>query len=76
MNVMWVTAQVLGYQDPNFDVYEFAAACGVETMTRSGRLNGGIEAGVRLHDGRYMRPGTWDSGESDWLDEVDARDRQ
>lgn len=73
-NVMWVTAQVLGYQDPNFDVYEFAAACGVEVMTRSGRLNGGIEAGVRLHNGRYMHPGTWDAAEGDWLDEVDARD--
>lgn len=22
MNVMWVVAQVLGYADPNFDVYE------------------------------------------------------
>ena len=59
MNVMWVTAQVLGYEDPNFDVYEFAEACGVETRTRSGRLNGGIEAGVRVEGGRYARPGTW-----------------
>ena len=76
MNVMWVTAQVLGHQDPNFNVYDFAAACGVEITTRSGRLNGGIEAGVRLHEGRYMRPGTWDAGEGDWLDEVDARARR
>lgn len=60
MNVMWVTAQVLGYRDPNFDVYEFAEACGVNVMTRSGRLDGGIEAGVRIQDGQYARPGTWD----------------
>lgn len=62
MNVMWVTAQVLGYQDPNFDVYEFAEACGVNVWTASGRLNGGIEAGVRRHsvDGAYQRPGTWE----------------
>ncbi|MFD3523857.1 hypothetical protein [Streptomyces sp. NPDC058653] len=60
MNVMWVTAQVLGYRDPNFDVYEFAEACGVNINTRSGRLNGSIEAGVRIHEGRYARPGTWD----------------
>jgi hypothetical protein len=43
MNVMWVVAQVLGYADPNFDVYEFAEARGVPTMTghaagRQGRL--------------------------------------
>ncbi|MEU5824876.1 hypothetical protein [Streptomyces sp. NPDC047803] len=63
MNVMWVTAQVLGYEDPNFDVYEFAEACGVATRTRSGRLNGGIEAGVRVQDGRYARPGTWEFDE-------------
>lgn len=33
-NVMWVTAQVLGYHDPNFNVYEFAEACGVDIRTR------------------------------------------
>ncbi|KFK87882.1 hypothetical protein IX27_18520 [Streptomyces sp. JS01] len=60
MNVMWVTAQVLGFQDPNFDVYEFAEACGVETRTRTGRVDGGIQAGVRLLNGRYARPGTRD----------------
>jgi hypothetical protein len=26
MNVMWVVAQVLGYNDPNFNKYEFAEA--------------------------------------------------
>ncbi|MGH7745456.1 MAG: hypothetical protein ACREQ5_11785 [Candidatus Dormibacteria bacterium] len=59
MNVMWVTAQVLGHADPNFDEYAFAEACGVETKTRHGRLNGGISAGLRKTiDGRYCRPGT------------------
>jgi hypothetical protein len=46
-NAMWVVAQVLGHADPNFDVYEFAEACGVNTLTRSGRRNGFIEAGLR-----------------------------
>lgn len=64
MNVMWVTAQVLGFQDPNFDVYEFAEACGVETRTRSGRLDGGIRAGLRINGaGQFMRPGTYDYDE-------------
>lgn len=61
MNVMWVTAQVLGHADPNFDEYEFAEACGVETRTRSGHRNGGISAGLRKADGRYCRPGTWEA---------------
>jgi hypothetical protein len=60
MNVMWVTAQVLGHADPNFNEYEFAEACGVEIRTRHGRLNGGISAGLRKSGDRYCRPGTWD----------------
>jgi hypothetical protein len=61
MNVMWVTAQVLGYNDPNFDVYEYAEACGVDTRTRSGRPHdGGILAGLRMYDGHYAIPGTWE----------------
>lgn len=65
MNVMWVTAQVLAYNDPNFDVYEFAEACGVDTRTRSGRpKDGGILAGLRQLNGRYARPGTWDYEEA------------
>ena len=28
LNATWVTAQVLAYMDPNFDVYEFAEAAG------------------------------------------------
>lgn len=60
MNVMWVTAQVLAYQDPNFDVYEYAEACGVKTTTRAGNRNGGIIAGLRrFPNGSYARPGTW-----------------
>lgn len=59
-NVMWVTAQVLGYMDPNFDVYEFAEACGISTVTRWGRKDGGIAAGLRKDQyGRMMRPGAW-----------------
>lgn len=61
-NVMWVVAQVLGNQNPNFDEYEFAEACGVPTLTAGGRRNGAISAGLRKDDyGRYMRPGTWDA---------------
>jgi hypothetical protein len=60
INVMWVAAQVLGYHDPNFDVYEFAEACGVDTRTRRGDRDGSIRAGVRERYGRYMRPGTWE----------------
>lgn len=59
MNVMWVTAQVLAHSDPNFDVYEFAEACGVTTRNRRGEKNRGIEYGLRRNpDGRYHRPGT------------------
>jgi hypothetical protein len=61
MNVMWVAAQVLAYNDPNFDVYEFAEACGVDTRTHTGRpRSGAIAAGLRQMNGRYARPGTWD----------------
>lgn len=60
MNVMWVTAQVLGYNDPNFDVYEFAEACGIDTRNSRGGRNGVIDAGLRNWYGEYMRPGTWE----------------
>ncbi len=54
-NVMWVTAQVLAYNDPNFDVIEFADACGVE------RGSGWIKAGLRRSTrGGYAAPGAWD----------------
>ena len=61
LNVMWVTAQVLGHADPNFNVYEFADACGIEIKTQHGQLNGMIECGVRQVNGRYCRPGTCDA---------------
>lgn len=54
-NVMWVTAQVLAYNDPNFDVVEFAAACDV-AETRPGILR----AGLRGQEGIYQRPGTYE----------------
>ncbi|MFD8531542.1 hypothetical protein ACFV0L_29390 [Streptosporangium canum] len=60
MNVMWVAAQVLGHADPNFNVYEFAEACGVDTQTRTGRQDGGIEAGLRKNGARYQQPGVLD----------------
>lgn len=65
MNVMWVTAQVLGYNDPNFDVYEYARACGVNTSTPSGHPNSGvIRFGLRIElDGRYHRPGSYAADE-------------
>lgn len=65
-NVMWVAAQVLAHEDPNFDVFEFAEWCGVDTRTSSGRARSGhISAGLRRNetgDG-YDRPGgplAWD----------------
>jgi hypothetical protein len=65
-NVMWVVGQVLAYEDPNFDVYEFAEACGVDTRTQTGRRNGGIIAGLRVAgEGRYHRPGTWQADPDD-----------
>jgi hypothetical protein len=59
-NAMWVTAQVLAYNDPNFDVYEFAEACGVNTLNSRGGRDGSIAAGLREQYGRYMRPGTFE----------------
>ncbi|WP_329789157.1 hypothetical protein V1227_33080 [Lentzea sp. DG1S-22] len=65
-NVMWVVAQVLGHADPNFDVFEFAEWCGVNTKTPSGRPRSGhIPAGLRVNRETLTidRPGdpeTWD----------------
>jgi len=57
-NVMWVAARVLGYNDPNLDVFEFAEACGVDTRTPSGYPRSGhITAGLRGGSyGRYCKP--------------------
>ena len=59
-NVVFVTAQVLKYLDPNLDLHEFAEACGLpRTMThnRDGRPSGGITAGLRRIDGVVAAPG-------------------
>ncbi|QES25789.1 hypothetical protein DEJ47_04390 [Streptomyces venezuelae] len=61
MNVMWVTAQVLGYQDPSLDLFEFAEACGVNIYTSRGEKSGYISSGVRRNQhGHYAVPGTPD----------------
>lgn len=58
LNVVWVTAQVLGYNDPNFDVNEFARAAGIGKISKSGgRWGGGIVAGIRMVNGGYAEPG-------------------
>lgn len=49
LNAMWVTAQVLAYNDPNFDVYEFSEACGCAGFTRAF-----IKSGLRIG----QEPGT------------------
>jgi hypothetical protein len=65
-NVMWVAAQVLAHADPNFDVFEFAEWCGVDTRTSAGRARSGhIPAGLRYNaeTGAVDRPGDpepWD----------------
>ncbi|NMH97965.1 hypothetical protein [Pseudonocardia acidicola] len=64
LNIVWNTAQVLAHQDPNFDVYEYAEACGVAARhiyTKSGRKSGGIINGLRQDEGGYHRPGTYSS---------------
>lgn len=69
-NVMWVAAQVLAHADPNFDVYEFAEWCGVDTHTPTGRPRSGvIAAGLRKDEsGGYDRPG----GPAAWDDEPEV----
>ncbi|CAN5218477.1 hypothetical protein BH11ACT4_BH11ACT4_02660 [soil metagenome] len=61
-NVMWVVAQVLSYNDPNFNVYEFAEAAGVPDSVRftsRGKLSGAIQYGLRHSSasGRFSAPG-------------------
>lgn len=68
LNIMWNTAQVLAHRDPNFDVYEYAEACGIahrHIYTSSGRKSGGITAGLRTDAGGYHRPGTYSSAPPD-----------
>jgi hypothetical protein len=60
VNAMWVTAQVLAYNDPNFAIDEFAKACGFgERTSRGTRWGGTFKAGLRGGwDGNYPEPGT------------------
>jgi hypothetical protein len=57
VNVMWVTAQVLGHRDPNLDVVEFARACGVDDLSPAT-----LRSGLRRKRGVYATPGTWNLG--------------
>lgn len=58
VNAMWVTAQVLSYNDANFDVDEFARACGFGEYTAGGyRWGGTFEAGLRGVPGDRLEPG-------------------
>ncbi|WP_141566252.1 hypothetical protein [Pseudonocardia sp. N23] len=81
-NVMWVVAQVLGHADPNFDVFEFAEWCGVDTRTSAGRARSGhIPAGLRhdLETGALARPGdpeVWDEDAPAAPSPVDTRPDQ
>lgn len=52
-NAMWVTAQVHAYLDPNFNVVEYAATCGVTGMTPDS-----LRAGLRKTGDGFHRPGT------------------
>lgn len=66
LNVMWVAAQVLGHTDPNFSPTEFAAACGVYGVP-DGWIYAGLriqDGGLRIQDGRYARPGSWEVAEA------------
>ncbi|OBF76157.1 MULTISPECIES: hypothetical protein [Mycobacteriaceae] len=59
-NVMWVAAQVLKHLDPNMDLHEFAAACGVPrrvTRRSDGSPSGAITYGIRwTEDGVTAAP--------------------
>lgn len=49
-NVAWVVGQVLGYSDPNFDIDEFVAACGIPrwiTHRANGSRSGVVTNGLR-----------------------------
>lgn len=58
LNVVWVVAQALSAEDPNFNVREFARASGVPKdflLTRRGTPNGMIEAGLRFNSDIEIR---------------------
>ncbi len=55
VNVMWVVAQALSDNDPNFDVHDFAEAAGVSDIYRlrkDGSPSGAIPAGIRRNPTR------------------------
>lgn len=62
VNVMWVVAQCLGYEDPEFNPDAFAIACGVTRDYRCTPFGGPstiIREGLRIGtDGSYYRPGS------------------
>ncbi|MFD9067731.1 hypothetical protein ACFVZ3_40170 [Kitasatospora purpeofusca] len=66
MNVAWVTAQVLAYNDPNFSEHEYFQACGLESRNSNGRPSATVTYGLRhgpAADGsgtrRFQIPGTY-----------------
>ncbi|MFJ8979915.1 hypothetical protein [Streptomyces sp. NPDC102282] len=64
MNAAWVVAQVLAYNDPNFNEHEFFEACGLNARTKDGRLSGGVTYGLRFESigsgkRRFQIPGTY-----------------
>lgn len=76
-NVMWVAAQVLSHNDPNFDVHEFAVACGVPrgiTHNKGGDRSGTIFAGLRMSGGRAVAGGTWGGNVRELPDPLTQRD--
>jgi hypothetical protein len=62
MNVVWVVAQSLGYEDPSFDPWVFAEACGVDRaylFNSKGKRSRVVEAGLGIDaDGYYTAPGS------------------
>jgi hypothetical protein len=65
MNVVWVTAQVLVFEDPTLKIAEYAEACGVPEdflRNRDGSISGMLSAGLRGQQtkGGFIpyRPGT------------------
>lgn len=68
MNVVWVTAQVLKYEDPTLNIIEYAEACGVPEgflRNRDGSPSGMLSAGIRgeVSNGSFTahRPGTFEA---------------
>jgi hypothetical protein len=55
-NVVSVVSQVLWHRDRNFDPYEFAEACGLDTRPR-GRLDGSFLAAIRQFNDQIVPPG-------------------